>query len=182
MRNLLVRFLTAALVSVLVPTALASTGQAASNCAPIDLGKKAIGSVKVGSTVVDLTRVTYPAGGDLYPPDDARIAGVSSLHQPLTARLGSTLIVWHDYWNDCTGPLNVITEKKPGFRFTVTDWKGKQRAYEIVEVTTIKMGDYRSSWFSLNGPRQLVLVTCTGKLVNGHKALNAVVRAVPVIP
>lgn len=181
MRTRAFRLIAAVCAAVLLPLSAAPSVQAASNCAPVDLGKKALGSVQVGSTVVDLMRVTYPAGGDLFPPDDARIAGVSALHQPLTAQLGSTLIVWHDFWNKCSGPLNVLTKQKPGFRFSVTDAKGKKRLYEVVEVTTIKMGDYRSTWFSLNGPRQLVMVTCAGKLVNGHKALNSVVRAVPVL-
>lgn len=167
----------AAMTFVGTPSADAAAN---SNCAPVDLGKKAIGSVKVGKMVVDLQRVTYPAGGDLFPPDNARIAGVSARHQPITARVGSTIILWHDYWNGCYGSLNLLAKKKIGFTFSVTDSKGKSQKYEIVEITTVKMGNYPSSWFALNGPRQLVLVTCAGNLVGGHKVLNSVVRAVPV--
>lgn len=181
MRKHMTRSIIVAFALALLPIVVAPSAEATSNCAPVDLGKQAVGSIQVGDVVVDVTKVTYPAGGDLFPPNDARVAGVSTLHQPLSAKLGSSLIVWHDYWNRCSGPLNVLTEKKPGFKFVVTDAKGKKVAYEIVEISTIKMGDYRKSWFSLNGPRQLILVTCTGKLVNGHKVLNSVVRAVPVV-
>ena len=179
MRNSARRVMAAAALAAAMTFATQTSAQAVSNCDPIDLGKKAIGSIKVGKTVVDLERFTYPAGGDLYPPDDARVAGVSARHQPLSARVGSTIIAWHDYWDGCYGSLNVLSTKKPGFTFSVTDGKGKTRKYEIVEVTTVKMGNYPASWFTLNGPRQLVLVTCAGKLVNGHKVLNSVVRAVP---
>lgn len=180
MRKYLTRSTIVALALALLPIVAVPSADAASNCTPPDLGKKAIGSVQVGNMVVDLTRVSYPAGGDVFPPDDARVGGVSTRHQPLTSLMGSSLIVWHDYWKGCAGSLNVLVNKKPGFKFVVTDGKGKKKVYQIAEVSTIKMGNYPKTWFSLNGPRQLIMVTCTGKLVGGHKVLNAVVRAVPV--
>ena len=180
MKHSVVRLMVVALVAATMSTIGTSTAGAASNCAPVDLGKQAIGTVRVGKTMVDLERVTYPAGGDLFPPADARIAGVSARHQPLSAKVGSTIIVWHDFWDGCAGPLNTLMKKKLGFQFSVTDGKGVTRKYEIVEKSTIKMGNYQKSWFALNGPRQLVMFTCTGELVNGHKVLNEVVRAVPV--
>lgn len=172
----------AALLLALVSSFIAvPSAYAASNCAPLELGNKAAGEIQVGSMVVDVARISYKPGGEVLPPSSPLIAGISILHQPLKATMGSSLIVWHDYWSGCYGSLNVLATKKPGFKFVVRDETGKKRVFAISKILTVKMGDYKNEWFSLNGPRQLIMVTCTGKLVGGHKVFNKVVIANPVL-
>lgn len=140
---------------------------------------KTIGEINVGGTKINVKSVTYPLGGEFDPPKSPLNAGVSARHMPLSATEGSSLIVWHINYNGCQGKLNVINNKSIGYKFSVVDEKGKIKNYVVSSRTTVKKGQYKRDWFRLNGPRQLVFVTCTGKVVNSSYTDNLVIIATP---
>jgi hypothetical protein len=149
-------------------------------CPPAKADGKTIGKITVGNVNVNLKSVKYPAGGVLNPPRSPLNAGVSNRHMPLSAELGSTVIVWHVNLNGCQGKLNAINKKKVGFQFDVTDENGETIKYEVSKKLTVPKGKYKAEWFELSGPRQLVLVTCTGTVVKGSYKENLVIFASPV--
>ena len=73
----------------------------------------------------------------------------------------------------------MLSEAPLKTKFSVVDEKGVNTQYQVVKNMTIKVGQYSADWFRLNGPRQLVFVTCAGKVVNGHHTQNQVVIAIP---
>lgn len=155
------------------------TSSTAAGCSDPNKDGRTVGKIIVGGTTVDVKNVNYPAGGQLNPPRSPLNAGVSVRHAPLKADVGSSIIVWHINYSGCNGKLNVINSKKRGFTFSVVDETGETRTYAIAEVLRIPKGRYRPEWFRLDGPRQLVLVTCVGVVVNGHYKDNLVIIARP---
>jgi hypothetical protein len=133
----------------------------------------------MGKSKVEIKRVDYPKSGVLDPPKSPEFAGISIRHQPLSSIEGSSIIVWHVSYHGCKGRLNMISEAPLKTKFTVTDEKGVNTQYQVVKNMIIKVGAYQADWFRLNGPRQLVFVTCAGKVVNGHHTQNQVVIAIP---
>lgn len=77
--------------------------------------------------------------------------------------------------------MNAINNKPVGYNFTVTDEVGNEQRYSVTEKLVVDKGDYQAEWFDLSGPRRLLLVTCTGKVVNGSYEKNLVVFAEPVL-
>ena len=141
---------------------------------------KTIGKVIVGKTNVDIKYVDYPAGGVMNPPASPLNAGLSIRHMPLSSPIGSSLIVWHVNYKGCDGKLNVITDKKVGYKFDVIDEKSYKSQFKIKQIIQVVKGKYKEEWFQLSGSRQLVFVTCTGTVVNRHYKDNLVIIAVPV--
>lgn len=123
---------------------------------------------------------TYPAGGVMEPQKTTLSAGVSQRHMPLSSNIGTSVITWHVNYAGCWNALNVLTMKKIGTTFKVTDENGKTLKYRIDKKVVVKKGNYKKSWFTLVGPRQLALFTCTGGFVNGHYKDNWVLIATPV--
>lgn len=179
------RKVVAVLASVTVSAAAlvavsASTAAAAPRCPDPSKDGKTVGKIIVGTTSVDVKQVTYPAGGEIDPPASPLNAGVSLRHMPLSSPIGSSIIVWHVNYNGCVGKLNVVTKQKVGSTFSIVDEKGFKNKFKIIQRLTVPKGNYKQSWFTLTGPRQLVMVTCTGRVINGHYDKNLVVIATPV--
>ena len=166
------------LASLLAPVG----SQAATNCGNPNRDGKTIGKIVVGKVAVDVKSVTYPAGGELAPPRSPLNAGVSARHNPLSADFGSSVIVWHINYDGCIGKLDVINKKPVGYTFRVTDEKGQTVKYAISAKYVVPKGKYKPEWFLLSGPRQLTMITCTGKVVNRHYVDNLVIIATPVAP
>lgn len=158
--------------------ALAPTASAA-KCPPSNLDGKTIGAIKVGSLSVPVKSITYPVSGVMDPPLSPIYAGISARHNPLKAIEGSSIIVWHVRYNGCVGKLNPILESKVGAKISVQDEDGANQSYKIAKSFSVPVGDYKPDWFRLDGPRQLVFVTCGGKVVNGRFTKNEIVIAVP---
>lgn len=151
----------------------------AAKCPPTNKDGKTIGYIEVGKTKVDVKYVDYPKSGVLDPPVSPLFAGVSIRHQPLSSIQGSSLIVWHISYSGCQGKLNVITKAPLKTKFTVIDEKGVKTRYEISKNFMVPVGKYQADWFRMNGSRQLVFVTCAGKVVKGHHTSNQIVIATP---
>jgi hypothetical protein len=142
---------------------------------------KAIGQISFEKVKVPVTSITYPKGGVMDPPGSPQNAGLSARHNPLSSQTGSSIITWHINFNGCSGALNPIMKKDIGFTFSVRDEKGVVTRYGVTEKFTVPKGAYLPEWFELAGPRQLVLITCTGKFVKGHYQDNLVIIARPVV-
>lgn len=176
-----VAVLTSVVVGVATLVAIsASSAVAAPRCPDPKKDGVTVGKIIVGKTSVDVKQVTYPAGGEIDPPASPLNAGVSLRHMPLSSPIGSSIIVWHINYAGCIGKLNVVTKQKLGSTFSIVDEKGFKHVFKITQRVTVPKGKYKQSWFTLTGPRQLVMVTCTGRVRNGHYDKNLVVIATPV--
>lgn len=169
----LVLSLIANLVFVITPSANAA------KCGDPKKDGKTIGKVIAGKTRVDIKYVDYPEGGVLNPPKSPLNVGLSIRHMPLSSPIGSSLLVWHINYKGCEGKLNVLNERKIGYKFSIIDEKGFRQEFRISKKAQVKKGRYKNEWFQLNGPRQLVLVTCIGRVINGSYEDNLVIIAEP---
>lgn len=151
----------------------------AAKCPPTDIDGKTVANLFMGKSKVEIKRVDYPKSGVLDPPKSPQFAGVSIRHQPLSAVQGSSILVWHVSYHGCKGRLNMLSEAPLSTKFSVVDEKGGNTQYQVVKNFKIKKGAYQADWFRLNGSRQLVFVTCTGKVVDGHYTHNQVLIAIP---
>lgn len=167
-------------IAILLTTLIIGTTSAsAATCPPTNQDGKTVANLIMGKSKVEIKRVDYPKSGVLDPPKSPQFAGVSIRHQPLSSIEGSSLIVWHVSYHGCKGRLNMLSEAPLRTKFSIVDEKGINTQYQVVKNMTIKVGKYNADWFRLNGPRQLVFVTCAGKVVNGHHTQNQVVIAIP---
>jgi hypothetical protein len=99
---------------------------------------------------------------------------------PLSSSIGTTVLAWHVNFNGCWNDLNyLIGDEKVGFKFKITDETGVTKTYKISQITVVKKGNYKKSWFTITGPRQLALITCAGVFANGHYVENKVIIAIP---
>lgn len=160
-------------------TGVSAPSSTAAYCPPGKIDGKTVGKINVGDVEVNIKNVDYPEGKDLSPPKSPLNAGVSIRHQPLSAESGSSIIVWHVNYKGCQGKLNVVNKKKLGYKFNVIDENGKSVEYAISKKVQVKKGNYDPMWFMLSGPRQLVLVTCIGKVINRSYTDNLVIIATP---
>jgi sortase (surface protein transpeptidase) len=149
-------------------------------CKPVKPKGKTVGRVSVGDVDMSIKAFNYPAGGVMEPQATTVSAGLSKRHMPLSSQLGTSVITWHKDYNGCDNRLNTFFYKKVGDRFTITDENGDTQRFRVTKKLEVKKGDYKKSWFTLVGPRQLTLVTCTGRFKNGHYEDNLVVIATKI--
>lgn len=161
----------------LAPSALTISAAA---CKPVKPKGKTIGTITAGNVKMPIKAFNYPAGGVMEPQGTTLAAGLSLRHMPLNATLGTTVITWHVNYNGCWSPLNVLMGKDEGFVFTLRGEDGVKTKYKIEKKLIVKKGDYKKSWFTLIGPRQVALFTCTGTFIRGHYDKNMVFIATPV--
>jgi hypothetical protein len=177
MRRLIIAFTT--FVLFVLTTWVGVSPAAAAKCPPTDNDGKTVANLFMGKSKVEIKRVDYPKSGALVPPKSPQFAGVSIRHQPLSAVQGSSILVWHVSYHGCKGRLNMLTEAPLNTKFSVLDEKGGNTQYQVVKNFKVKKGAYEADWFRLNGSRQLVFVTCTGDVVDGHYTHNQVLIAIP---
>ena len=151
----------------------------AAKCAPVKPTGKTVGTIGVGSLKMPIKSFNYPAGGVMEPQKSTLMAAVSERHMPLSSTLGTSVIVWHVDYAGCIHSLNVLTTKKVGSTFSIVDEKGQTKRYKIAQKFEVNKGKYKREWFTLIGPRQLLLATCTGAFANGHYKKNSILIAVP---
>lgn len=179
MRNLkLTSILSGAVValSLLLPI---HSAQAA--CVQAKATGKTVGEISVGSLTMPIKPFTYPAGGIMEPQKSVQMAAISLRHQPLSATMGTSVVVWHVNYAGCVNPLNTLTTKNVGYKFDVKGDDGRVISYKIANIYKVKKGNYKQSWFNVIGPRQLLLATCGGNFANGHYQENVVIIAKPTV-
>jgi sortase (surface protein transpeptidase) len=163
-----------------VPRSIQTGPNSQSRCKPIRPKGTTVGTISVGNLEMPIKAFNYPAGGVMEPQKTTLAAGVSQRHMPLSAEIGTSVITWHVNYSGCWNPLNILTKKREGSIFTVTDENGESVRYRIDKKVVVRKGNYKKSWFTLVGPRQLTLVTCTGSFVDGHYKDNWVLIATPI--
>ena len=151
----------------------------AAKCNPAKPTGKTVGSINVGKLEMPIKSFMYPAGGVMEPQKSTLMAAVSQRHMPLSSTLGTSVIVWHVNYGGCVNALNTLTYKSIGSTFSVTDENGETTKYKISKKFEVVKGKYKKEWFTLIGPRQLLLATCTGAFANGHYKDNSILIAVP---
>lgn len=149
-------------------------------CIPVAPKGKTIGTITAGSVKMPIKAFNYPAGGVMEPQGTTLAAGLSKRHMPLNSTLGTSVLTWHVNYKGCWNALNVFMSQKRGFTFKIKDEDGKTTSYRVDQKLTVKKGNYKKSWFTLIGPRQVALFTCTGAFKNGHYEENMVFIATPL--
>ena len=169
-----------ALVSAAIGAA--PTSAHASTCPPASAGGGVIGVITVGDVQVPLVNMAFPRSRILQPPATNKVAGLSDVHAPLDAEVGTSVISWHVYYgSQCPGTLNPLLKLPVGGTFTVTDARtpDKARVYEISKKLVTPRGHYLPSWFSQAGPHRLALFTCadrSGRVFRKTEAIFAMPR------
>ncbi len=161
--------------SLLIPFQTANAA-----CDPVKPTGKSVGAISIGSTSQSIRSFNYPAGGVMEPQRTTLAAGLSERHMPLSSTVGTSVIAWHRDYSGCTSSLNVFMEKKVGDTFKITDENGQTTRYRLTTVGVITKGEYKKSWFTLIGPRQIAMFTCTGVFKSGHYEKNMVFIATPI--
>lgn len=151
----------------------------ASKCTPVKPTGKSVGLINVDNISIPIKAFNYPEGGVMSPQASTLMAALSLRHMPLSSSLGSSLVVWHRDYNGCVNQLNIFMQKNVGTTFKITDEKGAVTTYRLDKKITVPKGNYKKEWFSLIGPRQIVMVTCTGDFKSGHYQDNMVFIATP---
>jgi hypothetical protein len=155
----------------------------AANCPPASVGGRTVATVTVDDRTVPVKAVTFVDGGALIPPATNRAAGISVRNQPLNARKGASVIIWHvRFGPGCPGALNDLTTMPLGSTFTVAKVGRTPATYEIAAREMVTKGTVKRSWFRNGGLRKLVLITCadfTGGVFRGTTAVIAVPVQVP---
>lgn len=157
-----------------------SQTNSAAACKPVQPKGQRVGTINFEGAKVPIIPFSYPAGGIMEPQKTTEALFMSLRHMPLSSSVGTSVLAWHVNFNDCWSDLNsLIGDEKVGFRFRITDETGVTKGYKISKITVVKKGKYKKSWFSVVGPRQLALFTCTGSFKDGHYVDNKVIIAVP---
>lgn len=176
------KFKSIGVVAILILASLVAvnTSANASKCKPVRPTGKTVGEISVGNLDMPIKSFNYPAGGIMEPQKSTLMAALSQRHMPLSSTLGTSVIVWHVDYSGCINPLNVITKRAIGSTFSIVDENGETTRYKIKMKQDVVKGRYKKEWFTLIGPRQLMLATCTGAFANGHYKENTIIIAVPV--
>lgn len=123
------------------------------------------------------------SGGSLTIPREPSQVGVDIGSAPVTADEGTTLLAGHVDLSGTPGALVSLAEAKPGAVVYVTDGEGRRTAFVTSALQSYSKVSLPRSIFAVDGPRQLVLVTCGGPVMTidgeSHYRDNVVLTAVP---
>lgn len=160
-------------------TSFEFSNAAPAKCIPVKPNGKTIGRINVSDISLPIKNFIYPEGGKMEPQGSTLMAAVSLRHMPLSSTIGSSVIVWHRDYKGCSNELNIFLKRQVGSTFTIKDENNEIKTYKVSKKLVVDKGGYKASWFRTIGPRQLVLVTCTGPFRNGHYEQNFVLIAEP---
>lgn len=169
--------LTAVVISLGLVTPVQSA--LAAGCVQVAPTGKTVGYLQAGGVTMPIKPFNYPAGGVMEPQKSVQMVALSQRHMPLNATMGTSVLVWHVNYAGCTNPLDLLTAKPVGFKFSIKGDDNKVITYVISKIYRVKKGNYNKDWFNLIGPRQLLLATCGGSFANGHYLENVVIIAKP---
>lgn len=102
----------------------------------------------------------------------------------LNALTGTTVLAGHvsDY-HDRSGRFRALNSARKG-QVIITRSGGKAQRWRVTDITTEDRTNLSASWFQQHMKRELVLITCTNKVVSAggrfHYTKNRIVTAVPV--
>ena len=116
-------------------------------------------------------------------PANVHHVGWYNASAAVSGSVGSVVIVGHvNYYGQGPGAFSVLGRAKAGMSVGAREG-GATTWWRVTAVRTYPKGHLAWSYFNPKGPRQLVLITCGGKLVHSndgwHYDKNVVVVAVP---
>ncbi|CAB4914349.1 unannotated protein [freshwater metagenome] len=164
-----------------VPTAInAGVVMRTATCPSPTVGGKPTAWITLGGRTIPVKNIALAADGSLTPPASNLVAGLSTDHAALGAKVGTSVISWHvRYGSGCDGALNSLLTAPVGTTFTVKPRNGAPIEYRITEQLTVPKGTIERKWFSAEGPHRLTLLTCNG-LKNGEFTQTTYIGAEPV--
>lgn len=174
-----------------IPDDSSSTSAATSTSAPTpsselvmspdDMGPDRIYVPSLG-VYASLTSVRF-SGGDLTIPREPWRVGLDIDSSPITATVGTTLLAGHVDLSGTPGALVQLAQAEPGALVYVTDGEGVRRSFVTSSLQRYSKVSLPRSIFAVDGPRQLVVVTCGGPVISidgeRHYRDNVVLTAVP---
>lgn len=179
-QNKMLNVFSAFLIGIAISLSPISHAPTLAACKPVKPKGTPVGTVNVGTSKMPIVPFSYPAGGVMEPQKTTEALFMSLRHMPLSSSMGTSVLAWHINANGCWSDLNfLIGDEKVGSRFRITDETGVTKTYRITDISVVKKGKYKKSWFTLVGPRKLALFTCSGAFVDGHYVNNKVIIAVP---
>lgn len=92
---------------------------------------------------------------------------------------GTTLLAGHIAYNGVNGAFRWLANTKPGNVVWTKNANGALQKWVVKDVFYKQQTDFPQSYWSGEGDRQLVMVTCGGPFVGGHYQFNTFVRAIP---
>lgn len=125
---------------------------------------------------VDNVAVT---GGAMRIPDDARRVGRWENGAALDDPTGTVLIAGHVAWHGRQGAMRDLAHIEPNAVVYTTAADGALTRWQVTSIRTASRFDVHQALFTKTGPHQLVLVTCGGRVIDGHFEHNVIVTAAP---
>lgn len=95
---------------------------------------------------------------------------------------GTTLLAGHIAYNGVNGSFRWLANVKVGNVAYTKNANGATQKWIADKVFYREQTDFPQSYWSAEGPRQLILVTCGGSFANGHYSKNVFVSFVPAPP
>jgi len=138
--------------------------------------------VRLGGVRAPVTLAPVAADGTLAVPDDVSELGWWVGSAPMGAAAGTTLVAGHvDSAEQGLGVFARLRDVAPGDEVAVVDGLGGEHLFRVTEVEQVAKGDLPRRLFSVDGPRLLALVTCSGPFdeATRHYRDNLVVWAQP---
>lgn len=114
-------------------------------------------------------------------PRNARKVSWYSAGAPLVGGgEGTTLLAGHVAYNGVWGAFHNIAYMEPGNVAYTKDMNGAVQKWRVKEITWHKQVNFPQEYWSKEGNRQLVMVTCGGRFVGGHYIYNVFTIFEPV--
>ncbi|WP_018155033.1 class F sortase [Demetria terragena] len=157
-----------------------STGNGATSASKPPSNYLAIPSLYVQARVVS----EGVSEGSMLLPNDLRTVGHLRSTASLGAKEGTSLVAGHVTHGGTPGALFLLGMVKPGASVVTTDAKGKPTTWVVNAVKSYRKTALPDNIFRADGPRQLAIVTCGGRVIRTNDGRythedNIVVTAVP---
>lgn len=121
--------------------------------------------------------------GSLTIPSEPWRVGRDVDSAPLSSHAGTTLLAGHVDLSGSPGALVRLAQAQPGAVVYVTDGEGRRVSFVTSALQSYSKVSLPRSIFAVDGPRQLVVVTCGGPVMTvdgeSHYRDNVVLTAVP---
>lgn len=180
----MIRFLTVLAAGVLLLAGCGSTVDAISAVAPTlppdTLSAPVAAPAKVAIPALNVEDNIVPVGldadGGLAVPDVHETGWLNA--SPAPGMVGPALLAGHVNYQGSAGALAHIGDLKAGDRVDVTDMAGATTSFAVYQVD--ELGKAFIDWAQVLADRpgpELVLVTCSGQIVDHQYTDNTIVRA-----
>lgn len=119
------------------------------------------------------------AAGRLAIPDDAHKIGLWSGGAALGDDTGTVLMAGHVAWRGVRGSLRNLAHIDANAAIYTKNADGDLQAWQVTSIRAESRFDVHDDLFTRDGEHVLVLVTCGGRVIDGHFEHNVIVTAKP---